>query len=98
MLTSTKVVGLRGGMRAAVPPDRKTSSLLELDPDLGVLLDGDRLTAARGELRVAVHTLDSGPWDVDKLSGARPEHIGLLVLDGILAREVLVYDTVSTEL
>ena len=78
--------------------DRQVSSLLDLDPDLGQLLEGDRLVAGRRELRVAVHTLDAGPWDVDKLSGASPDHIGLLVLDGILAREVLVSDTVSTEL
>jgi CRP/FNR family transcriptional regulator, cyclic AMP receptor protein len=78
--------------------DRQLSSLLELDPDLGQLLDGERLAAARQELRVAVHALQPGAWDVDKLSGASPDHIGLLVVDGVLAREVLVSDTVSTEL
>jgi CRP-like cAMP-binding protein len=78
--------------------DRPTASLLELDPDLGQLLDGDRLAAARHELRVAVHTLDAGPWEVDTLATTSPDHIGLLILDGILAREVLVSDTVSTEL
>jgi CRP/FNR family cyclic AMP-dependent transcriptional regulator len=78
--------------------DRHIAPLLELDPDLGQLLSEDRLETARHELRVAVHTLDTGPWDVDKLSGASPEHMGLLVVDGILAREVLVSDTVSTEL
>ncbi|HWM10118.1 MAG TPA: helix-turn-helix domain-containing protein [Solirubrobacteraceae bacterium] len=47
---------------------------------------------------MAVHTLDPGPWLADRISGASPSHVGLLVLDGILAREVLVSDTVSTEL
>jgi CRP/FNR family transcriptional regulator, cyclic AMP receptor protein len=78
--------------------DRQIASLLELDPDLGLLLSADRQAAARRELRVAVHVLETGPWDVTKLSGTSPEHIGLLVLDGVLAREVLVSDTVSTEL
>jgi len=78
--------------------DRQISSLLDLDPDLGQLLEGERQAAARRELRVAVHTLETGPWEVDKLSGASPGHIGLLVLDGVQAREVLVSDTVSTEL
>jgi hypothetical protein len=78
--------------------DRHIVSLLDLDPDLGQLLDGDRLAAARHELRVAVHALDAGPWEVDKLAGTSPDHIGLLILDGVLAREVLVSDTVSTEL
>jgi CRP/FNR family cyclic AMP-dependent transcriptional regulator len=79
--------------------DRHISPLLELDPDLGLLLpDDDRLDAAQRDLRVAVHTLDAGPWDADKLAAASPGHVGMLVLDGVLAREVLVSDTVSTEL
>jgi CRP/FNR family transcriptional regulator, cyclic AMP receptor protein len=78
--------------------DRQLSPLLELDPDLGQLLHDERLEAARQELRVAVHTLPTGPWDLEKLSGTSPDHIGLLVVDGVLSREVLVSDTVSTEL
>lgn len=78
--------------------DRNIASLLELDPDLAVLLGDERLEAARRELRVAVHVLDTGPWEVQRLSGTSPDHIGLLLIDGVLAREVLVSDTVSTEL
>jgi CRP/FNR family transcriptional regulator, cyclic AMP receptor protein len=78
--------------------DRHATPLLELDPDLGQLLPKDRLAAAQRELRVAVRTLDAGPWDVDRLSGASPEHLGLLIVDGVIAREVLVSDTISTEL
>jgi CRP/FNR family cyclic AMP-dependent transcriptional regulator len=78
--------------------DRELAQLLELDPDLGQLLDGERLESARRELQVAVHSVTPGVWDVDKLSGASPDHVGLLVIDGVLAREVLVSDTVSTEL
>ena len=78
--------------------DRHIASLLELDPDLGQLLDADRLAAARRELRVPVHTLEPGPWDIDTGHDTSPGHIGLLILDGVLAREVLVSDTVSTEL
>jgi CRP/FNR family cyclic AMP-dependent transcriptional regulator len=78
--------------------DRNVASLLELDPDLGLLLAADRVSAAHRDLRVAVHVLESGLWDVEKLADTSPEHIGLLVLDGILGREVLVSDTISTEL
>src|SRR4051794_23546541 len=78
--------------------DRQTVSLLELDPDMGLLLSDDRLARAGHEIRVAVHVVDTGPWEVEKLSGTAPDHIGLLVVDGVLAREVLVSDTVSTEL
>ena len=78
--------------------ERQIASLLELDPDLGQLLEADRQAAALHELRVAVHTLEPGPWDIDTGHNTSPGHIGLLVLDGVLAREVLVSDTVSTEL
>ena len=78
--------------------DRQVASLLELDPDLGLLLSDDRLGPARAELRVVIHAIDTGPWEVESLSGTSADHIGLLVLDGVLAREVLVSDTISTEL
>jgi CRP-like cAMP-binding protein len=78
--------------------DRHTASLLEVDPDLGILLSEDRLTAGQRELRVAIHVLETGPWEVEKQDVASADHIGLLVVDGVLAREVLVSDTVSTEL
>jgi CRP/FNR family transcriptional regulator, cyclic AMP receptor protein len=84
--------------KEGIVTDRHIASLLELDPDLGQLLEGDRVAAARHELRVAVHTLEAGPWDIDNGSPTSPDHIGLLILDGVLAREVLVSDTVSTEL
>jgi CRP/FNR family transcriptional regulator, cyclic AMP receptor protein len=78
--------------------DRQIAPLLDLDPDLGLMLGEDRVDAARHELRVAVHALDAGPWDAGKLASASPGHVGMLVLDGVIAREVLVSDTVSTEL
>jgi CRP/FNR family cyclic AMP-dependent transcriptional regulator len=78
--------------------DRQTTSLLELDPDLGQLLPEERLVTARHDLHVAVRVIEPGIWDLERLSGASPEHVGLLLLDGVIAREVLVSDTVSTEL
>jgi hypothetical protein len=39
-----------------------------------------------------------GPWDVSRLAGATADHIGLLVIDGILSRELVVADHVSAEL
>jgi CRP/FNR family cyclic AMP-dependent transcriptional regulator len=78
--------------------ERQFSALLELDPDLGQLLEGERLEMARRDLRVAIHSLEAGSWDAEGLTGASPAHVGILVLDGVLASEVLVSDTVSTEL
>ncbi|MDA0166333.1 Crp/Fnr family transcriptional regulator [Solirubrobacter ginsenosidimutans] len=72
--------------------------LLELDPELGQLLTAERREAAEHELRVRVSTFPVGEWDGGRLTDADPMHLGLLLVDGVLAREVVLGDTVSTEL
>ena len=76
----------------------RTRSLLSLDPDLGQLLDADRREAAERELHVRVTRFPVGEWDGSRLAEADPLHLGLLVADGVLARELVLNDTVSTEL
>jgi CRP/FNR family cyclic AMP-dependent transcriptional regulator len=76
----------------------ETVRLLEADPDLGSLLAAGRRADAERELVVRTHRLGVGPWDVTRLSGASADHVGLLILDGVLARELLVADHVSAEL
>ena len=72
--------------------------LLDADPELGQLLRGERLVEARRELVCRVHSPDRGPWDAERLRTAGPEHVGLLLLDGVVAREVVLEDNVSAEL
>jgi hypothetical protein len=72
--------------------------LLEADPDLGALLAGPRRDEAARELTVRRHEVPVGAWDVERLGGTSPEHIGLLLLDGVLSRELVVADQVSAEL
>jgi CRP/FNR family transcriptional regulator, cyclic AMP receptor protein len=74
------------------------ASLLDLDPDLGELMDDARHAAARHALIAVVHPLKPGPWDVERLRDAGPEHVGLLIVEGLLAREVVLSDNVSCEL
>ena len=78
--------------------DRDIASLLELDPDLGQLLEGERLAAAREGLQVSTRSFPTGVWDTARMGGASPDHLGLLLIEGVIAREVLVSDIVSTEL
>jgi hypothetical protein len=73
-------------------------SLLDLDPELGQLLGDDRRAAAARDLRARVTAVPVGEWDGARLAATDPENVGLLVLDGVMAREVVVGDTVSTEL
>jgi CRP/FNR family cyclic AMP-dependent transcriptional regulator len=84
-----------GGSRKRAPA---RVSLLELDPDIGALLEERRRTAARAELLVRVLRLARGNWTGGGLVTANPGHVGLLVVDGAIAREVVVADSISTEL
>ena len=72
--------------------------LLDADPDLGGLLSDTRREQAERELVVRTHRLPVGPWDVSRLAGATADHVGLLIIDGILSRELVVADHVSAEL
>jgi hypothetical protein len=73
-------------------------ALLELDPDLGQLLTEERRSAAVHELRVRAISFPVGEWDGSRLAEADPAHLGLLVVEGVIAREVVLDDIVSTEL
>jgi len=76
----------------------ETVRLLEVDPDLGSLLSDARRAEAEDALVVRVHRLGVGPWDVGRLGLAGAGHVGLLILDGVIARDVIVADHVSAEL
>jgi CRP/FNR family cyclic AMP-dependent transcriptional regulator len=73
-------------------------SLLDLDPGLFELVAADRLPRARLDLKVRIHHLATGAWRTDRISSPAPEHLGLLIVDGVLARDIVMADTVSTEL
>jgi hypothetical protein len=82
----------------AVPTPSHRHPLLDLDPALGELLPMDRRDAAARALRVDVRNVRRGLLDLSRLDGASPCNLGLLIVDGVLARDVLLSDTVSTEL
>jgi hypothetical protein len=72
--------------------------LLALDPDLGRLLDGERLQSARSQLSVRALSVSVGEGDLTGLGGVGPGNAGLLIVDGVIARELALGDTVSSEL
>jgi CRP/FNR family transcriptional regulator, cyclic AMP receptor protein len=78
--------------------DPRTMSLIDADPDLGRLLEGEALEAARRDLVVRLHAIDPGPWDGERLRDAGPEHVGLMIVDGLMTRELALADNVSAEL
>jgi CRP-like cAMP-binding protein len=86
----------------AVDPHRQPASvpgslaLLEADPDLGAGLNPADTAAARRHLRAAAISVPRGTWEAE---GVEPRPgLGLLVLRGLLVREVSVGDRVRAEL
>src|SRR5215207_2115557 len=79
-------------------PARAGYSLLNLDPELGALLAPERLAAARVEITVSVHRVAMGSWPLRDPSSAPTHHLGLLVLDGVVACDVVLENVISTEL
>jgi CRP/FNR family cyclic AMP-dependent transcriptional regulator len=77
---------------------RRRIQLLDADPDLGRLLQGQRLDDARREIVCRLHHIERGPWDAERLRTAGPEHVGLLLVEGVVAREIALEDNVSAEL
>jgi len=79
-------------------PRSRVVSLLDADPDLGTELTPGRFALARTHLLVRCVTLPRGEWHGADKATLGGTHVGLLILDGVIAREVILEDTVSTEL
>ena len=77
---------------------RLSIALLEVDPGLGTLCSPERLEAATRRLVVHEYRVEPGRWDGERLQGAGPEHIGLLMVEGLMTRELVLSDNVAAEL
>lgn len=75
----------------------QVAALADVDPDLVRFVAAERLSSARRELAVRVVTLSRGRWPIDHVA-VNPTHLGLLVVDGILGRELVAGDVTSIEL
>jgi CRP-like cAMP-binding protein len=78
--------------------EHRIAPLLDLDPDLAEAVAPDDEGAARQSLLVRVASLPAGLWNTDRYERADREAIGLLVVDGVIMREVLANNVVATEL
>jgi CRP/FNR family cyclic AMP-dependent transcriptional regulator len=78
--------------------DRRLVRVLEADPDLGVDLDPEALEVAGAELIAPVASIrwprHRGRWGPSEPRG----HLGLLVLEGLLVREVSLVGSSSAEI
>jgi CRP/FNR family transcriptional regulator, cyclic AMP receptor protein len=74
------------------------AALLELDPDLGCGLPPSQVEKARHELQVRVFSVEPGPTRLEAAQPGENHWLGFLVVDGLLARELLAHDVASMEL
>jgi CRP/FNR family transcriptional regulator, cyclic AMP receptor protein len=77
---------------------RAVAALLDIDPDLGRTLSPKRWEAARHDLPVRIVQLERGPWATGPVVAPPEGHLGLLVVDGLVGRELLADDVASMEL
>jgi CRP/FNR family transcriptional regulator, cyclic AMP receptor protein len=72
--------------------------VLEVDPDLGEALDPEHEALARAAAVARVAVLEPGEWRGDEEYPEAAGHLGLLILDGLLARTVEVGSRSCVEL
>jgi CRP/FNR family cyclic AMP-dependent transcriptional regulator len=71
--------------------------VLEVDPDLGQGLDPAAFAVAERELVADTLTLERGRWDAYATWKAVPAELGMLILEGVLARDVRIGKRASLE-
>lgn len=95
IVTPTALVSSLGSGRRS---ESDAIRLLDADPDLGAFLTAERRPDATEALQVRTQSLGVGAWDVSRLRHLGGGHVGLLLLEGVIARDVIVADHVSAEL
>jgi hypothetical protein len=80
------------------PLRRRAVAILDVDPDLGRdLADEDRSTA-RSHAIAPLEVLAPGVWDPTQMVQDSKGALGLLVIDGLISRDVVLGSTAFTEL
>jgi CRP/FNR family transcriptional regulator, cyclic AMP receptor protein len=80
-------------------PDEGWVPLLQVDLDLADRLPGATVVAAAPFVLVRTRWLEPGPWTPDVPGpGERGSHLGYLVLNGFITRQLSVFDRPATEL
>jgi CRP-like cAMP-binding protein len=85
-------------MATAARPESQRVHALDVYPDLGRRLTPDQLRIARHHLVAQVGSLRPGPTQSSGRIEREPGHLGILILDGLLIREVHLGGIVATEL
>ena len=79
-------------------PPRDTEPLLDLDPELGALVRGERVEGARRDLQVLLRALPRGAFDPGALLTRSAADIGVLLVSGVVMRQTDIHREPSGEL
>src|SRR4051794_4869475 len=85
-------------MHAAAAHATRRISVVDALPELAHDLDAEQQRLARQYALATVETLKPGLWQPREELQPEPGHLGLLVLDGLLTRDVVLGETLATEL
>jgi CRP/FNR family cyclic AMP-dependent transcriptional regulator len=80
------------------PLELRAASLFDVDPELGELLDARQLVEARSRAIVPVADVAAGPWSPGLLAQAKGRPFALMVVDGLVLRELVLVGSTATEL
>jgi CRP-like cAMP-binding protein len=80
------------------PFEVRAASLFDVDPELGETLDPRHLAEARARAVIAVLDLPTGAWSPGALTEWASRPFALLVVDGLVVRELLLAGSTATEL
>jgi CRP/FNR family transcriptional regulator, cyclic AMP receptor protein len=86
------------GWIAASAPVLRAASLFDLDPELSEQLDARQRSEVRSRAIVPVADLPPGPWAPASLLDAASRPFGVMVVEGLLLREILLAGSTATEL
>jgi CRP/FNR family transcriptional regulator, cyclic AMP receptor protein len=81
-----------------VSSTRPLISLIEADPELGEGLTPAELNAATRAVAVHPRTLEAGPWEPLDEQWPVPPTLGLLMLHGVVTRDIVFAGRTTTEL
>jgi CRP/FNR family cyclic AMP-dependent transcriptional regulator len=76
----------------------RAASLFDIDPELRELVDPRHLAAARPRAIVPVADLAAGSWSPEAFATAGAHPFGLMVVEGLLLRELLLAGSTATEM
>jgi len=88
---------LEGSARSGGTKPEESVRILEADPELGLRVPATEIARARLQLAARVKSLPCGRWEVPHEQGDR-SRLGFLLLEGLLARDVVLAGTTATEL